>query len=192
MEKKIIFIILLIHSLLFSQIKDEYKNAKLLRGTYTQILTQKNKSFESSGNFMIVNGYGICWITKEPKESITVMGKNSVMQIIPNGTKKVIADSNNAMFSRISNIIKSIFTNDEKSIKDSFYESIENNTIIYIPKIKELKKAIEKIEVNISNLGYIEKIKMYSSNGSTTEYLMEVLSIENNLTSKETKYFEEE
>ena len=192
MKSIYLFIILnlFVYSLLFSQINEEYKNAKLLKGTYTQIVTQKGRSFESSGDFIIAGGYGICWLTKEPKESITVMGEKSVVQILPNGKKKVMADSNNAMFSQIANIIKSIFTYDEKTIKESFNQISENGITIYTPKTDELKKIIEKIEVTFAKAGYIEKIKMYSKNSSTTEYIMKVLYKSNNLTSEEIKYFE--
>ena len=192
MKKIYLFLILnlFVYSLLFGQMKDEYKNAKLLKGTYTQIVTQRGKAFESSGEFMIASGYGICWFTKTPKESITVMGDKNVTQILPNGKKKVMADSSNAMFSQIANIIKSIFTYDEKTIKDSFNQTSENGLTVYIPKTEELKKIIEKIEVSFASAGYIEKIKMYSKNNSTTEYIMKVLSKSNNITSEETKYFE--
>lgn len=190
MRKIYLLIILMVSSLLFGQIKEEYKNAKSLKGTYTQIVTQRGKSFESSGEFLIANGYGICWFTKEPKESITVMGDKNVTQILPNGTKKIMADSSNAMFSQIANIIKSIFTYDEKTIKESFSQNIENNVIVYTPKTDELKKIMSKIEVSFAKAGYIEKIKIYSKNSSTTEYIMKVLSKSDTLTSEEIKYFE--
>ncbi|OEJ13605.1 cell envelope biogenesis protein LolA [Brachyspira hampsonii] len=186
----IIMISFVFTSVLFTQIKDEYKNAKLLKGNYTQIVTQKGRSFESSGDFIIVNGYGICWFTKTPQESITVMGEKNVVQIMPDGKKKVMADSNNAMFAQIANIIKSIFTYDEKSINESFNQSMNGNIAVYSPKTSEIKKIIEKIEVTFSSAGYIEKIKMYSSNNSTTEYIMEVLSKSDKITSEEIKYFE--
>ena len=178
------------YSILSAQVKDEYKNSKLLKGTYTQIVTQKGRSFESSGDFMVVSGYGICWFTKEPKESITVMGENNVTQILPNGKKKVMADSNNAMFAQIANIIKSIFTYDEKVINESFNHISENNVSVYTPKTEELKKIIEKIEVSFAKAGYVEKIKMYSANNSTTEYIMKVLSKSNTISDEEIKYFE--
>ena len=192
MKKFCLLMILALSSLLFGQVKDEYKNAKLLKGTYTQIVSQKGRSFESSGDFIVASGYGICWITKLPKESITVMGEKNVVQILPNGKKKIMADSGNAMFSQIANIIKSIFTYDEKTILESFNQSKENNVTVYAPKTEELKKIIEKIEVGFAKEGYIEKIKMYSSNNSTTEYIMKVLYKSNTLTSEEIKYFEEE
>ena len=188
--RKIIIIFIAMDYILLCQVKDEYKNAKLLKGTYTQIVTQKGRSFESSGDFIVASGYGICWFTKSPKESITVMGDKNVTQIFPNGKKKVMADSSNAMFSQIANIIKSIFTYDEKTIKDSFDQTSENGVTVYTPKTEELKKVIEKIEVSFASAGYIEKIKMYSSNNSTTEYIMKVLSKSNSLTPEETKYFE--
>lgn len=186
-----LLMILIIPSVLFAQIKDEYKNAKLLKGTYTQIVSQRGRSFESSGDFSIVKGYGICWFTKKPRESVTVMGEKNVVQILPDGKKKVMADSNNAMFSQIANIIKSIFTYDEKTIEESFDKTmINNNTAVYTPKIDELKKIIEKIEVVFASEGYIERIKIYSSNKSTTEYIMKVMSKSNTITDEEIKYFE--
>ena len=188
--RKIFIIFMAMASILLCQVKDEYKNAKLLKGSYTQIVSQKGRSFESSGDFIVVSGYGICWFTKSPKESITVMGEKNVVQIMPDGKKKVMADSNNAMFAQIANIIKSIFTYDDKTINESFNQSMNGNIIIYTPKTNELKKIIEKIEVSFANAGYIEKIKMYSSNNSTTEYIMKVLSKSNTVTSEETKYFE--
>lgn len=191
--KNIYFIIMICFvftSVSFAQVRSEYKNAKLLKGSYTQIVSQKGRSFESSGDFIVVSGYGICWFTKSPKESITVMGEKNVVQIMPDGKKKVIADSNNAMFAQIANIIKSIFTYDEKTINESFNQTISGNDAVYTPKTNELKKIIEKIEVTFANAGYIEKIKMYSSNNSTTEYIMKVLSKSNIVTQEEIKYFE--
>lgn len=193
MRKVFILIYLfLLTALLTAQIKSEYKDAKLLKGNYKQIVffNRNNKTFESSGEFFIANGYGICWLTKEPKESITVMGEKNISQIFPNGDKKIISDSSSAVFSQIANTIKSIFTYDEKALEDYFVKSEdENKNIIYIPKSDNLKDIINKIEASISKEGYIEKIKIYNKNGYT-EYIMKVLRIENEIGDNEKKYFE--
>ena len=193
MRKVFILIYLfLLTALLTAQIKSEYKDAKLLKGNYKQIVffNRNNKTFESSGEFFIANGYGICWLTKEPKESITVMGEKNISQILPNGDKKIISDSSSAVFSQIANTIKSIFTYDEKTLEDYFIKSEdENKNIIYIPKSDNLKDIINKIEASISKEGYIEKIKIYNKNGYT-EYIMKVLRIENEIGDNEKKYFE--
>lgn len=193
MRKVFILIYLfLLTALLTAQIKSEYKDAKLLKGNYKQTVffNRNNKTFESSGEFFIANGYGICWLTKKPKESITVMGEKNISQILPNGDKKIISDSSNAVFSQIANIIKSIFTYDEKTLEDYFIKSEdENKNIIYIPKSDNLKDIINKIEASISKEGYIEKIKIYNKNGYT-EYIMKVLQIENEISDNEKKYFE--
>ena len=174
------------------QIKNEYKDAKLLKGDYKQILyfNRNQKSFESSGEFFIASEYGICWFTKKPKESITVMGEKNISMILPNGEKKILSDSSNATFSKIANIIKSIFTYDEKAINDSFDKTEdENKNIIYTPKNDDLKKILNKIEIEISEKGYIERIKIYNKNGYT-EYIMNVLYAGNEITDNEKKYFE--
>lgn len=192
MRKFFILIYFLSSIFLNAQIKSEYKDAKLLKGDYKQILyfNRNKKSFESSGDFFIASGYGICWITKKPKESITVMGEKNIAQILPNGDKKIISDSSNAIFSQIANIIKSIFTYDEISLKDYFIESEdENKNIIYIPKNYNLKDIINKIEASISEEGYIGRIKIYNKNGYT-EYIMNVLYAGNEITDNEKKYFE--
>lgn len=194
MKKAYVLLLLIFLSFLYlnGQIKNEYKEAKLLKGNYKQTVyfNRNKKTFESSGDFFIANGFGICWFAKEPKESITIMGEKSVYQIFPNGDKKIISDSNNAVFSQIANIIKSIFSYDEKAIKDSFIESEdENGNIIYSPKSEDLKKILNKIEVKISEEGYIEKIKIFNRNGCT-EYAMKVLYIGNEISDNEKKYFE--
>lgn len=174
------------------QIKNEYKEAKLLKGDYKQILyfNRNQKSFESSGEFFIASEYGICWFTKKPKESITVMGEKNISMILPNGEKKILSDSSNATFSKIANIIKSIFAYDEKAINDSFDKTEdENKNIIYTPKNDDLKKILNKIEIEISEKGYIERIKIYNKNGYT-EYIMNVLYAGNEITDNEKKYFE--
>ena len=174
------------------QIKNEYKDAKLLKGDYKQILyfNRNQKSFESSGEFFIASEYGICWFTKKPKESITVMGEKNISMILPNGEKKILSDSSNATFSKIANIIKSIFAYDEKAINDSFDKTEdENKNIIYTPKNDDLKKILNKIEIEISEKGYIERIKIYNKNGYT-EYIMNVLYAGNEITDNEKKYFE--
>ena len=174
------------------QIKNEYKEAKLLKGDYKQILyfNRNQKSFESSGEFFIASEYGICWFTKKPKESITVMGEKNISMILPNGEKKILSDSSNATFSKIANIIKSIFAYDEKAINDSFDKTEdENKNIIYTPKNDDLKKILNKIEIKISEKGYIERIKIYNKNGYT-EYIMNVLYAGNEITDNEKKYFE--
>ena len=174
------------------QIKNEYKEAKLLKGDYKQILyfNRNQKSFESYGEFFIASEYGICWFTKKPKESITVMGEKNISIILPNGEKKILSDSSNVTFSKIANIIKSIFTYDEKAINDSFDKTEdENKNIIYTPKNDDLKKILNKIEIKISEKGYIERIKIYNKNGYT-EYIMNVLYAGNEITDNEKKYFE--
>ena len=118
------------------------------------------------------------------------MGEKNIAQILPNGDKKIISDSSNAIFSQIANIIKSIFTYDEISLKDYFIESEdENKNIIYIPKNYNLKDIINKIEASISEEGYIERIKIFNKNGYT-EYIMNVLYAGNEITDNEKKYFE--
>ena len=192
MRKIFILIYFLSSILLTAQIKSEYKNAKLLKGDYKQILyfNRNKKSFESSGEFFIASGYGICWFTKKPKESITVMGEKNIAQILPNGDKKIISDSSNAIFSQIANIIKSIFAYDEKAINDSFDKTEdENKNIIYTPKNDDLKKILNKIEIEISKEGYIGRIKIYNKNGYT-EYIMNVLYAGNEIGDNEKKYFE--
>lgn len=193
MKKVFILLIYFLTSIfLMAQIKSEYKDAKLLKGNYKQILyfNRNKKSFESYGDFFVASGYGICWFTKEPKESITVMGEKNISMILPNGEKKILSDSNNAMFSQIANTIKSIFTYDEKAINDSFDKSEdENKNIIYTPKNDDLKKILNKIEIEISEKGYIERIKIYNKNGYT-EYIMNVLYAGNEITDNEKKYFE--
>lgn len=193
MNKVFILLIYFLFSIfLTAQIKSEYKDAKLLKGNYKQILyfNRNKKSFESSGDFFVASGYGICWFTKEPKESITVMGEKNISIILPNGEKKILSDSNNAMFSQIADTIKSIFTYDEKAINDSFDKSEdENENIIYTPKNDDLKKILNKIEIEISKKGYIERIKIYNKNGYT-EYIMNVLYAGNEITDNEKKYFE--
>lgn len=192
--KKVFILLIYFLSVVFlmAQIKSEYKDAKLLKGNYKQILyfNRNKKSFESSGDFFVASGYGICWFTKEPKESITVMGEKNISIILPNGEKKILSDSNNAMFSQIADTIKSIFTYDEKAINDSFDKSEdENKNIIYTPKNDDLKKILNKIEIEISEKGYIERIKIYNKNGYT-EYIMNVLYAGNEITDNEKKYFE--
>lgn len=193
MKKVFILLIYFLTSIfLMAQIKSEYKDAKLLKGNYKQILyfNRNKKSFESSGDFFVASGYGICWFTKEPKESITVMGEKNISIILPNGEKKILSDSNNAMFSQIADTIESIFTYDEKAINDSFDKSEdENENIIYTPKNDDLKKILNKIEIEISEKGYIERIKIYNKNGYT-EYIMNVLYAGNEITDNEKKYFE--
>ena len=92
--KKVFILLIYFLSVVFlmAQIKSEYKDAKLLKGNYKQILyfNRNKKSFESSGDFFVASGYGICWFTKEPKESITVMGEKNISIILPNGEKKNI------------------------------------------------------------------------------------------------------
>ena len=190
--KYFILIYFLSSIFLNAQIKSEYKEAKLLKGDYKQILyfNRNKKSFESWGEFFIANGYGICWFTKKPKESITIMGEKNISMILPNGEKKILSDSSNATFSQIANIIKSIFTYDEKAINDSFDKTEdENKNIIYTPKNDDLKKIMNKIEIEISKEGYIERIKIYNKNGYT-EYIMNVLYAGNEITDNEKKYFE--
>lgn len=193
MKKVFILLIYFLTSIfLMAQIKSEYKDAKLLKGNYKQILyfNRNKKSFESSGDFFVASGYGICWFTKVPKESITVMGEKNISIILPNGEKKILSDSNNAMFSQIADTIKSIFTYNEKAINESFDKSEdENKNIIYTPKNDDLKKILNKIEIEISEKGYIERIKIYNKNGYT-EYIMNVLYAGNEITDNEKKYFE--
>lgn len=192
MRKIFILIYFLSSILLTAQIKSEYKDAKLLKGDYKQILyfNRNKKSFESSGEFFIAREYGICWFTKKPKESITVMGEKNISMILPNGEKKILSDSSNAIFSQIANIIKSIFAYDEKAINDSFDKTEdENKNIIYTPKNDDLKKILNKIEIEISKEGYIERIKIFNKKGHI-EYIMKNLQIENEIGDNEKKYFE--
>lgn len=197
MKKIFVLICFLFFFLLTAQNKSEYKgykllNHKLLKGVYKQTvyLNKVKKPFKSSGEFFIASGYGICWFTKTPKESITVMGEKNIYQILPNGEKRIISDSSDALFSQIAEIMKSIFSHDEKVIKDYFDESEDENGIkIYIPKSGDLKKVLNKIELEMSDKGYIERIKIFNRNGYT-EYTMNILYAGNEITDNEKKYFE--
>lgn len=183
-------ILLLIVSSLASQTID---NLVTVKGSYKQknYIAKTKKTIESSGVFVLSRAHGIIWYTEKPQKSITVMTEQKVLQVFPNGKKKVLGNSGNAIFSSVALLTKSLFTQDTAVIEKYLHATqTESGVWVYTPKDDTLVSVIKKIELENADNGYIGSAVITYGNGDTTEYMLSVSSFNEALTTDATAYFE--
>jgi hypothetical protein len=147
-------------------------------GSFLQVKTidAAKRSLKSTGTF-IFSLEGIVWKTVKPFSSTLIVGRASVVQITPDGTKSVIDASNNQIFTSISTTLSSIFSGNTEIIYKNFTidftsESGRWNAIL-TPKDKTVTAVMKSLSLGgpVSGSGtQFDTIIMTESGGGTITY----------------------
>ncbi|GMO37453.1 MAG: hypothetical protein Ta2F_13660 [Termitinemataceae bacterium] len=155
----------------------------------TKTLLHRDK-IESSGKFTISVQDGMIWQTITPRPSIIAVGKEYIVRTTSH--RKIRVTGNEAaMFLRISEMLKAVFSGDSAYIKKTFdiyfAETDENWIIALTPKSSTFKKLINKIAIQGKTT--INKVLIEETTNDTDNYDLSNYSYAKELTAQEKNYF---
>ena len=161
--------------------------------TQTKHITKLNRNLVSSGTFIIAEGKGIVWNTVKPIPSTATVGKDYIMQIMPDGKKNRMNASGNATFAEISAALTSLFSGDMSSLYQNFEvqeTALQDGSwqLELSPKFASLKQAIQHITV--SGATYINTVVLTEPDTNTITYTFSEQKAFKALSSEQAAYFE--
>ena len=114
-------------------------------------ITKTGKVLKSSGNF-IFSESGILWATEKPFPSTMILGKDFMIQVSADGTKKIMNAGGNEVFKNISSTLLAVFSNNVPALNDKFNIEFntqkENWTVILKPKDSTVAAFMNSIVLN--------------------------------------------
>ena len=167
------FVILFLTFLTFAQnismesICAELSKNKITKGNFIQkkTITKTGKVLKSSGNF-IFSESGILWATEKPFPSTMILGKDFMIQVSADRTKKIMNAGGNGVFKNISSTLLAVFSNNVPALNDKFNIEFntqkENWTVILKPKDSTVASFMNSIVLN----------------GNSTSAKTEIISVE--------------
>ena len=131
----------------------ELSKNKITKGNFIQekTITKTGKVLKSSGNF-IFSESGILWATEKPFPSTMILGKDVMIQVPADGTKKIMNAGGNEVFKNISSTLLAVFSNNVPALNDKFNIEFntqkENWTVILKPKDSTVAAFMNSIVLN--------------------------------------------
>ena len=131
----------------------ELSKNKITKGNFIQekTITKTGKVLKSSGNF-IFSESGILWATEKPFPSTMILGKDFMIQVSADGTKKIMNAGGNEVFKNISSTLLAVFSNNVPALNDKFNIEFntqkENWTVILKPKDSTVAAFMNSIVLN--------------------------------------------
>lgn len=173
----------------------EFNSLQNVSGNFTQTkhISKLNRNLVSSGTFIIAEGKGVVWNTLKPVPSTATVGKDYIMQIMPDGKKNRMDASGNATFAEISAALTSLFSSDVSSLYQNFdvqEKALQNGgwQLELSPKFASLKQAIKHISV--SGAEFIDTVVLTEPDDNTITYTFSEQKSFLNLSSEQAAYFE--
>ena len=145
----------------------ELSKNKITKGNFIQekTITKTGKVLKSSGNF-IFSESGILWATEKPFPSTMILGKDFMIQVSADRTKKIMNAGGNGVFKNISSTLLAVFSNNVPALNDKFNIEFntqkENWTVILKPKDSTVASFMNSIVLN----------------GNSTSAKTEIISVE--------------
>ncbi len=155
----ILFIFLSTFSFIFAQTTaDEVCKSltanKVTTGTFVQVKKAKNlkRPLKSSGTY-IFSQNGIAWQNQKPFKSSTIITKEYMIQIAPDGKKTVIDGSSNETFKSASATLSSLFSGSKSDLEKvftikSFSSDAASWKMILNPKDKTIAQSLKEITLS--------------------------------------------
>ena len=131
----------------------ELSKNKITKGNFIQekTITKTGKVLKSSGNF-IFSESGILWATEKPFPSTMILGKDFMIQVSADRTKKIMNAGGNGVFKNISSTLLAVFSNNVPALNDKFNIEFntqkENWTVILKPKDSTVAAFMNSIVLN--------------------------------------------
>jgi hypothetical protein len=172
------------------------------RGVFeqTRTLKKQNRSLVSSGDFIVAADLGLVWITKAPVPSITILGRDYMIQSVPGGTSSKIDAKGNDMYVNMADTISSLFTGNTQRLKsgfDNYYTEVQSGdrktwTLGLVPKEKNFRNYAQRIVLegfNGAEGAVIQLIVIYEKSGDSLTYAFSEQIFPASLEAHEQAYF---
>jgi hypothetical protein len=176
----------------FTKISAMLAEHSIVKGNFKQEkkINRLNRSFVSSGNFLIVSGLGMVWDTVKPFPSTVTLGKDYIIQSRGN-QRTVLSTQGNEAFIRMAEIISAVFTGDKQRLTENFelyfIGIITNWEMGLIPRDRTVASVTGRIAMKGDSA--IRSILIYQQNGDSTEYILSNHSYPAELNVNEKAYF---
>jgi hypothetical protein len=133
------------------------------------------RTMASSGTYFISRDKGMVWNTEKPFPSTMVMGTDYIVQSVPGGKPSVISAAGNEAFTRMAEVMRSVFTGNAdallKSFKVYFDGAPDNWRLGLIPTDRTVRAFADRFTL-AGNGGSISRVEMAAKNGDTSTYIL--------------------
>lgn len=173
-----LFASLYAQNLTIESVCSELSKNKITKGDFIQEKTigKNGRTLKSSGKFIFAPD-GIVWATERPFPSTLVLGKDYMIQISSDGTKKVMDASGNEAFKSVSSTLLAVFSNDVSKLNESFkvvFTSDSGNwSVVLEPKDKTVAAIMTGISLSgksSSGNSEISTVELNESKGNKVSY----------------------
>jgi hypothetical protein len=170
----------------------------LIKGAFeqTKTIVRLNRSLVSKGNFIIAAELGMVWDTRSPFPSTMTVGRDFLVQSLPDGTKSKIDARGNETFISLADTLSAVFTGNAAKLRQNFdnyfFESGNVWTIGLIPRDAAIRSFAERIILSGGTAeggALIRSIIIYEQNGNSAAYVLSGLSFPLALDSDEKALF---
>jgi len=169
-----------------AEIYSKFANIESVEANFTE--TKKSKVFQTEqiqkGTVFSSRNGKLIWHVAEPVENMFIIDGNTVKISYPDLNYEKYYDLRNAGV--ISEVAKNIFAivsiSGYKIIEKNYESTIKGNwkngwQITLIPKQKEVKKAITKMTLNITENDFITSIEIFEGNGDITKIVFQNIKL---------------
>jgi hypothetical protein len=166
----------------------------------TRTIQRLNRSLVSKGDFIIASEAGLAWITKSPFPSVTVLGKDYVIQSAQGGTESRISAQGNQTFIIMAETLSSLFTGNAHMLQarfDNYFTETQGQggkswTVGLIPKEQGIRSyARQFILEGTEGTGgaLIRSLVIHEQTGDSVAYVFSQHSFPAELEAHEKAYF---
>jgi hypothetical protein len=153
----------------------------VIRGVFgqTKTIRRLNRSLDSSGVFIIAAELGMVWDTRQPFPSVTVVGRDFIIQSTPRGTRSKIDAAGNETFTSLAATISAIFTGNAQSLTENFENYFLDGggswTLGLVPREKAVAVFAERIVLEgdaAPGSALIRSITLHERSGDIVRYVL--------------------
>jgi hypothetical protein len=170
----------------YTAICEELSGRRYMTGSFTQerTIARLNRTLVSSGMFLLDSRRGMVWDTRSPFPSVLTVGRDFILQSLPDGTRSRLSAGGNELFLGIADTISSLFTGNAGKLRERFTLFFtetgtgagQNWTMGLIPKEAAFRSFAERIVIEGEAGGtapvLIRSIVMYDQGGGGVRYVL--------------------
>jgi len=166
----------------------------------TRTIQRLNRSLVSKGDFIIASETGLAWITKTPFPSVTILGKDYVIQSAVGGTESRVNAQGNETFTAMAQTLGSLFTGNAQVLQakfDNYFIETQGQgatawTVGLIPKEQAIRSYARQfiLEGTEGPQGaLIRSLVIHEQSGDSVAYVFSQHSFPAELEANEKAYF---
>ncbi|MDR2480189.1 MAG: outer membrane lipoprotein carrier protein LolA [Treponema sp.] len=150
-----------------------------ITGTFeqTKTIARLNRSLTSKGNFIIAAELGMVWDTVSPFPSTMAVGRDFIVQSLPDGSKTKLEAGGSETFVNMAGTLSAVFTGNAAKqshhFDNYFFENGKVWTIGLVPKDKAIRAFAERIVLSgaVGEAGaFVNSIVINEQNGNSVIY----------------------